>query len=284
MSTPASASGQQDPVRRLRRWTWILLALAFVLLIVTAAILRITPAAVADAVSNLLGAAVAFGVLAYFIVRGEPAYRKVRASWIGAWIILLGAVPAVLVAQHAEQNREAGKAREIVKATAERVTRLDQEYADRLKAAFKGPGWAVLSSDAIVDAAARKEARANLAAAIGVVDDYLGKRARVPEEAAAHILATRAPDRVKQEIVAEIRASAGKEPLSVQMMKGMRAFLGKTGDMIDHLDRNAGVITVREGRVEFSDRAAAEHYNALRAELGALEADLRRLHGAAQPR
>ena len=183
----------------------------------------------------------------------------------------------IFLMQRVEYGRETAKVHEIVKTLAERVTTVDRLYADRMKTEFKVSGWAVLSSEAIAGSAARKDARLNLVAAIKIVDDTLARRITIAEEAIVQIQATGAPKEIKQGILTTLRAAAGnKESPSLQMMKGTRAFLGKTDEILVHLDSNAGVIIADEGRVDFSDTMAAERFITLWSERAALEADLRR--------
>ncbi len=284
VNAPVTAPDRTDQTRRLRRWTWVLVAVAFALMFGVGAALNVAPYVVSGVVENLLWAGVVFGIVMYFVVRGEPAYRRTRASWFGAWVIVLGVVPAMFIAQRVEYKRETEKAGAIVKSMAERLKTADQEYAERLKAGFKESTRAIFATEAIADAAARKEARANVAAVIGIIDDGLARRARILEETIVQIQATGAPKQVKEAIAADIRAaSGGREPLSVQIMKGTRAFLGKAEELIAHVDRNAGSVEAREGRLEFTEVSAGERYHALQSELAALGADLQRL-GQEKPR
>ena len=278
MSASAADPDRQAQARRLRRWTWALLAVAWALMAGIGSALHVAPEIAVDAVSKLLGAGVVLGILAYFVVRGEPTYRKARGYWFGALVIVLGVAPAMFVAQRLEQGRETEKVNAIVKAMGESLQSADREFAERLKAGLKESTRAVLASETVTDAVARKDARSNLAAVIAIVDDGLAKRARIPQDAIAQVQAGGAPDRVKRSIIGEIRAAGeGREPLSVQMMKGTRAFLAKFDELIAHVDRNGEGIEVREGRLEFVDGAAGDRYNALQPELAALEAELRRL-------
>lgn len=283
IAAPAVDLDPQARARRLRRWTWALVALAWVLIAAGGSGLKLAPDLVADVVSKLLGVGVVLGILAYFVVGGEPAYRRARGYWVGALIIVLGVAPALFVAQRLDQKREAEKVNAIVEAMGSSLQAADREYADRVAAGLKESTRAVLLSEAIADGAARKDARRNLAAVIGIVDDSLARRARILQDAMAQIQATAAPERVKQSIAADMRAAGSvREPLAVQMMKGTRAFLAKFDELIAHVDRNAAGFEVRAGQIEFADGAAGDTYNRLQAELAAFESDLRRLQQDAQ--
>ena len=278
MNAPTTVPDRQVQTRRLRRWTWALLALAFALMGVVGSVLDAQIFIASEATSNVVTIGVVLGVLAYFIVRGNPAYRRARASWFGALVIALGMAPMIFVMQSVEYGREIRKVHDIVKSAAERVNGVDRLYAERMKTEFKGSGWAVLSSEAIADAAARKEARASLAAAIKIVDDTLARRATISDEAIVQIQATGAPKAAKEGIIATLRAAAeNKASPSLQMMKGTRAFLGKTDEILVHLDGNAGVAVANEDRVDFADSAAAERYTSLMSERAKLEAEMRLL-------
>jgi hypothetical protein len=277
MNEPAAGSESQDLARRLRRRTWILIGLSFALMVGAGGALKIAPDLVSDTLSKLFGAAVAIGILAYFVVGGEPEYRKARASSIAAWLILLGVAPVLFVAQRLDQGREVEKIQAVVAAMADRYAQADRDYADKLKPQIE-TALAVLGSDGIADAAARGGARAKLAAAIKTIDDALALRERIPEETIAQVQATAADSKAKEATVAGIRtATAGPPPLSVQIMKGTRAFLVKAGEVIAHVDQYAAGVTLRDGQLEFADDSAAGPYKALQSELAGLGQELQRL-------
>ena len=67
MNAPTIISNRQDQTRRLRRWTWALLALAFVLMLVFASLLDVESYILSDVTSNLLTTGLVLGILTYFI-------------------------------------------------------------------------------------------------------------------------------------------------------------------------------------------------------------------------
>ncbi len=278
MSTTAAEPDLQAKARRLRRWTWGMVALAFALMVGAGAMLKLAPDLVGETFGRVLGAAAILGVASYFLLRGESAWRKARANWVAALVLLLGVAPAMFVAQRLEQKQEVEKMQAIVAAMGEQFKKADQDYADRMKAVQLGTAMAVLGSERVADAAARAEARATFAAAIKTVDEALAQRARIPEENIAKLRATAAPAQVKQAAEAAIRTvAAGPAPLVVQMLNGTRAFLVKATDMLVHLDKYAAAFALRDGKLEFTDTAVGDIYNALQSELEGLQQDMRRL-------
>jgi hypothetical protein len=262
---------------RLRRWTVGLVAIAIALIVAASEALQVAPYVITMVVENLLYAAVALGVLAYFGARGEPDYRRARALWFASLGVAVAVVPAMLVVQRVENKRETDKVAAIVRSMADGVKEADEQYARRIKAEMKASTGAVISAEAITDAAARKEARANLASILRIVDESLSLRARIPQEAVAKIHATAAPKRVKDAVIADLPSTAASDPLSVRLMKGTRSFFAKAGELIAHVDANEGKFEWREGRLEFTESAAGERHGVLRAELAVLESELRRL-------
>lgn len=186
--------------------------------------------------------------------------------------------PAVFPAGAQDKGRDADKLQAIVQSMASRYSEADRDYAEKLKAARPGAALAVVGSEGIADAAARREARANLAATLKVIDDGLKRRERIAQDAIAEVRAAKADEKAKHEVVAAIReASAGPAPLSVQLMKAMRAFLAKALEVVAHVDRHAAGVGLKEGRLSFADKAVSARFDALQAELSALYQEIQRL-------
>lgn len=110
-----------------------MVAAAWALIAVMGSSLNVAPDLVADAVSKLLGVGVVIGILAYFVVRGEPVYRKARGYWVGVLVILLGVAPALFLTQRVEQRREAGKVNAIVWSSASLTTASPGARASRVR-------------------------------------------------------------------------------------------------------------------------------------------------------
>ncbi len=192
--------------------------------------------------------------------------------------MLLGVAPAFLAAHAQEKGRDADKVQAIVNSMAARYSEADRDYAERLKAAKPGTALAVVGSEGIADPAARREARATLNTTLKVIDDGLKRRERIPQDAIAEVRATKADDKTKEAVSAAIReAAAGPAPLSVQLMKAMRAFLAKALEVVTYVDRHAAGVGLKEGRLHFSDKAVSTRFDALQSELSALYQEIQRL-------
>ena len=274
---PTEASEVDPKIRSLRRWMWGLIGAAFALMVVGGGVLKLAPDLFSDALSKLFGAAVVAGVVAYMFVRGEPAYRKARASWFGAWVLLLGVVPAMYVANSLEQRREGEKVIAIIDAIGAEVKKADNEVADRLRAAISAKSQGAVGSPALVDPAVRKDVRAEIAAAIKVIDEGLAGRTRLMEKASAAIQATRASAKLKDSMAAELRAAMAKEPVVVKILKGMRAFLAKAEELAALVEANAAGMEVRNDTIEIADPKVLERYQALMLELAAAQDNVRAL-------
>ena len=283
MNAPQAAPDPQIKARRLWRWTWGMVALGFVVMAGTGAAFDLAPVSAVQANARVFAAAFILGVASYYVLRGEPAWRKARANWVAALVFLLGAPPSMFIAQRLEQKQEVEKMQAIMAAMGGQIKKADQDYAEKLEALQPGPAFAVLGSERIADAAARSAARATLASAIKVVDEALAARARIPEETIAKLRATAAPAEAKQAAEAAIRtAAAARTPLVVQMMNGTRAILVKATDTLAHLDKYAGAFALRDGKLEFADDAVGDIYSALQSELESLQLDMRRLAAQAK--
>ena len=264
-------------VRSLRRWMWALIALAFVLMVLGGMVFKLAPDLVSDALSKLMGAAVVAGIVAYLFARGGPAYRKARASWVGAWVLLLGVGPAMYVANSMEQRREAEKVVAIIDALAADIKKADNLFAERMSGAITAKSRGVIGSPALIDAAARRDARSEVAGAIKVIDEGLASRGRLAQEAIAAVQATRAASRLKESAVAELRAAAAREPLAVRMLKAVRAFLVKADEVAAFVEANAAGMEARGEAIEIAEPKLLERYQALMAELAAAQDDVRSL-------
>jgi len=166
----------------------------------------------------------------------------------------------------------------MIKVMDSRNVEADRDFAARIEAQQRQSPLRDFGPEKAVDAAARSAMRAWLAAAIGTINESLAKRERILNETIAEIEAARVSDKAKSTMLAAIRdAAAQKVPLSVQMMKAMRAYLEKISEMVAHLDLNATGLSLRDGQLAFEDGAAADRHNALEDERVALEQELQRL-------
>lgn len=273
----SSADPDEARIPGLRRWMWGLMAFALALVVAGGSVFKLAPDLLSDALSKLFGVAVAAGIVAYIFVRGEPAYRKARASWFGAWVLLLGAAPAMYLANSMEQRREGEKVVAIVSALAADIKKADSLVAERMREAVTAKSRGVIGSPALIDAAARRDARAEVAGAIKVIDEGLASRGRLGQEAIAAVQATRAASRLKESAVAELRAAAAREPLAVQMLKAMRAFLVKADEVAAFVEANAAGMEARGDAIEIAEPKLLERYQALMAELAAAHDNVRSL-------
>jgi hypothetical protein len=202
----------------------------------------------------------------------SPAKR--RWTWL---VLTLAVVVALFITHQIWQRGQAQAVADVVHAIPEQVKRLDQEFSEKMKATFRPETGAVISGPAIADPAARKEARANLAATLKLIDDTLARRERIAQDAIAAINATGAPKALKSRVTAELQASAAAPPLAAQMMKGLRAFLAKGDELVAHADAAAATIVIQEGKTYYADPRTAAKERELRQELAALELENRKL-------
>lgn len=201
-----------------------------------------------------------------------PAAR--RWTWV---VLALAAAVALFVSHQLWQRNQARAVADIVHAIPDQVKRIDQEFSEKMKSTFKPETGAVLSGPAIADPAARKAARAALAATLQLIDETLARRDRVALDAVTAINATGAPADLKQKVIAELSTDLAAPPLAVQMMKGLRAYLAKGEELVAHADAGAATIVMQEGKALYADSRTAEKERALRQELAALELANRRL-------
>jgi hypothetical protein len=276
MSAPAAAIQADVRTKKLHRWSIGLFAVAVVLAVATAQVLDAAPFVVSAGLGQAMGGALVIAVLSYLFVRGERSYRNARVAWIFGWVVALAAIPAVIVEHRMEERREAEKLLEVVKSMGLAIKRSDEEMSERIQKAVSDTTRAVLSSVAIADAAARKSARAELAAAVKAIDESFAQRARSLEDTVKKVEASGASKRLKRVTIHELRADR-KEPLAVQMTRGVRVFLLKADELIALVDANAAGVEVSDGALAFADTAVLERYKTLQAEMAASQQAMREL-------
>jgi hypothetical protein len=210
--------------------------------------------------------------------RQEQAPRPRRRVWVVLVLILVAAQGLYYLTQGFESPSGSENLQAMVKAMGSRNVEADREFAARMEAQQRDSPLRDFGPERAADAAARSALRAWVVAAIGTIDEALARRERILNETIARIEAARASDKAKSTMLAAIRdATAQKVPLSVQMMKAMRAYLEKIGEMVAHLESNAPGLSLRDGQLAFEDGAAADRHNALEDERVALEKELQRL-------
>ena len=213
----------------------------------------------------------------------EPAPSR-RWIWIAlAVALVLISTGAYFVEKWLAPMRDAEKMQELVKAMGGRMVEVDRQFAARMEAQHRDSPVGNFGPEQAIDAATRGAMRAWVATAIGIIDESLARREQIPIETIGQVEASRANDKAKSAMVKAIRDAMAKHvPLSVRIMKAMREYLEKIGEMVAYLDRNAHAIQLREGRLEFDDGAAGERYSRLEHELAALEQVLERLQQQAR--
>jgi hypothetical protein len=277
MSAP-TPPGDPAKARAQRRWTWGLVALAFVLALVSGQFLQVAPHVAGEAFGQVVGIAVLAAIVAYIVPRGDRAHRSARASRVAAWVMVLAVLPATFIAQRAEHGREAEKVLSIVGETAGLMKRIDGEVSQSIKAALAGVAPGGLTPAVLVDADARKRTRAGFAAGLKAIDEGLARRSRAVDEIVARVQATDATAKVKDAATAAIRdAAAAKIPVSVQLLQGMRALLAKSDELIAVADAHSASFEIRDGVLEISDAAALERFKRVQGEHATVEAELRSL-------
>lgn len=214
----------------------------------------------------------------------EPTHSR-RWIWISlALALVLIGTGAYFVERWMAPMRDAEKMQDLVKAMGGRLAEADREFAARIEAHQSDSPLANFGPEQAIDPGIRSTVRAWVAAGIRIIDESLAKREQIPNETIARIEASRVNDKAKSTMVKGIRDAVAKQvPLSVRIMKAMRAYLAKVGEMIAYLDLNALAIQLREGQLEFDESAAGVHYSNLENELAALEQQLKGLLRGARP-
>ncbi len=206
----------------------------------------------------------------------KPARRR-RWIWIALAPVMIFA--GIYFAEHGMGPiSDDEKLRDLLNGMNSRMAEADRVSAARIEAQQRNSPLGDFGPEQALDAKWRSTTRAWAGAGIAIIDESLARRELILGETIARMEASGAGDKTKSRYLQAIRNAAPNEAsLSVRIMKAMRAYLAKVGEMVAWLDLNAQAVRLREGEPRFDDKAAGARYDKIERELAALQQELEAL-------